>query len=194
MCFPPFTRARPRLAPWLRYRGGMATDIWLFNLKNKSAKRVTDFEGTDTQPMWRGKDLYYLSDDGPSHRLNIWVVDPATAKRRQVTKYADHDVKWPAIGPGAKGAGEIVFQHGPELVLLDLSSDAARTVDVIIPGARPTLRARAVDAPAFGSASRKDRPNSRIELRGLKASTYKPTSVTFSSHDAAAYPRTNLRS
>ena len=24
MCFPPFTRARPRLAPWLRYRGGMA--------------------------------------------------------------------------------------------------------------------------------------------------------------------------
>src|SRR5262249_34053609 len=33
---------------WKRYRGGMATDIWLFNLKDKKSKRMTTWEGTDT--------------------------------------------------------------------------------------------------------------------------------------------------
>jgi tricorn protease len=134
---------------WKRYRGGMATDIWLFNLKNKSSKRVTTWEGTDTQPMWQRDQLYYLSDDGPSHKLNIWCYDPSSEKRRQVTRFDDHDVKWPAIGPGPRGPqgdGEIVFQHGTELMLLDLKTERAQPVHVTIPGARPTLRARAIDA------------------------------------------------
>jgi len=134
---------------WKRYRGGMATDIWLFHLTNHSARRVTSWEGTDTSPMWQRDKLYYLSDEGPSHRLNIWVYDPSTEKRRQVTSYADFDVKWPAIGPGPKGAGEIVFQHGTDLVLLDLATEKSREVAVTIPGARPTLRPRSVDAAEF---------------------------------------------
>jgi tricorn protease len=131
---------------WKRYRGGMATDIWLFDLKNKAAKKVTDWEGTDTAPMWRGDDLYYLSDAGPEHRLNLWAYDGATGKRRQLTKYADYDVKWPSMGPGPDGKGEIVFQHGADLLLLDLATEKARTVEVRIPGDRPRLRERAVDA------------------------------------------------
>jgi len=134
---------------WKRYRGGMQTDIWLFHLKSHTARKVTEWEGTDTQPMWQRDKLYYLSDEGPSHRQNIWVYDPATAKRRQVTNYADFDVKWPAIGPGAKGEGEIVFQHGAELQLLDLATEKSRRVDVTIPGARPSLRAKAIDATKF---------------------------------------------
>ena len=55
--------------------------------------------------------LYYLSDAGPEHRLNLWCYDPAGGAR-QVTRFADYDVKWPAIGPGPAGQGEIVFQHG----------------------------------------------------------------------------------
>ncbi|HEV8112898.1 MAG TPA: PDZ domain-containing protein [Planctomycetota bacterium] len=134
---------------WKRYRGGMATDIWLFHLKNHSARRVTDWEGTDSLPMWQKDKVYYLSDEGASHRLNIWMYDPATDKRRQVTTYADYDVKWPSIGPGSKGDGEIVFQHGSELVLLDLATAKPKKVDVTIPGARPTLRPRAVDASKY---------------------------------------------
>lgn len=134
---------------WKRYRGGMQTDIWLFHLSSHAARKITEWEGTDTQPMWQRDKLYYLSDEGPSHRQNIWVHDPATGKRRQVTTYADFDVKWPAIGPGARGEGEIVFQHGAELILLDLATEKPRRVDVTIPGARPTLRPRAVDATEF---------------------------------------------
>ncbi len=131
---------------WKRYRGGMATDIWLFNLKDKKSKKITDWEGTDTLPMWNGTTVYYLSDAGPEHKLNIWSYDTKTEKREQITQFKDLDVKWPSIGPGPDGKGEIVFQKGSELYLLDLSSRQPRTVAVTVPGDRPRIRPRDFDA------------------------------------------------
>jgi tricorn protease len=142
---------------WKRYRGGMATDLWLFNLRDNTSKKITDWEGTDTLPMWvpggDGKVLYYLSDNGPEHRLNIWKYDVAAGTRTQVTQYKDYDVRWPSIGPG-KGKGEIVFQYGAELRLLDLASGKDSVVKVTIPGDRPAVRPRTVDASEnMGGAS-----------------------------------------
>jgi len=134
---------------WKRYRGGMATDIWLFNLRTNESKRITDWEGTDTLPMWHGDTVYYLSDAGPEHRLNIWAYDTAGGKRDQLTMNKDWDVKWPAIGPGPDGGGEIVFQYGSQLQLLDLRTRQVRPVDVVIPGDRPRLRPKTVDAEKF---------------------------------------------
>ena len=131
---------------WKRYRGGMASDIWLFDLTDHKSKKITDWEGTDSQPMWHGERIYYMSDEGASHRLNIWVYDIKTDQRRQVTFYKDYDVKWPSIGPGSEGQGEIVFQLGPELCLLDLGNEKARSVKVTIPGDRPKIRPQLLDA------------------------------------------------
>jgi tricorn protease len=127
---------------WKRYRGGWAQDIWVFDLQTKTARKVTDWEGTDTLPMWADtKTLFYLSDNGPEHRLNLWKLDLPTGKRRQVTRYADYDVKWPSIGGGG-----IVFQHGAQLVVLDTTTEKAQPVRITIPGDRPALRPRTVDA------------------------------------------------
>lgn len=131
---------------WKRYRGGMQTDIWLFNLNDKTAKRVTDWEGTDSLPMWHGQKLYYMSDNGAEHRNNIWVYDTATSKSEQVTKFNEWDVKWPSIGPGDKGQGEIIFQYGADLMVLDLATKQTRVVDIRIPGDRPTLRPQQFNA------------------------------------------------
>ncbi len=130
---------------WKRYRGGNASNIWLFNLKTNESKQVTDWEGTDTIPMWSGEDLYYLSDQGKNHRLNIWWYDRSRNSHEQITKFSDYDVKWPSMGPGEDGRGEIVFQCGPALYLLDLRNNSTKTVSVQIPGARPKLRPRRVD-------------------------------------------------
>lgn len=135
---------------WKRYRGGMATDIWLFNLKDNSAKLATDWEGTDTMPMFNpagdGKTLYYTSDQGPEHRLNIWSYDLTSGTRKQVTNFTDNDVRFPSIGPGPEGKGEIIFQLGSDLTVLDLGTGKTRVINVTIPGDRPTLRPRAFDA------------------------------------------------
>jgi tricorn protease len=129
---------------WKRYRGGMQTDIWVYNLKSGESKRVTDHEGIDTLPMWQGTTLYYLSDattdPKAAHKLNIWSWDAKSGARKQVTAFNDEDVKWPAIGEG-----EIVFQKGTKLMVLDLGSGRSRDVEVRIPGDRPAIRVRTED-------------------------------------------------
>ena len=134
---------------WKRYRGGMATDIWLFNLKTLESRRITDWEGTDTIPMWHGAKVYYLSDNGPEHKLNIWSYDTASGRREQVTAFNEYDCKFPSMGPGDNGEGEVVFQNGSGLYLLNLGSGKSRQVTVTIPGDRPKLRDRTVDASEF---------------------------------------------
>ncbi|MHC4769039.1 MAG: S41 family peptidase, partial [Planctomycetota bacterium] len=146
LAYTPHTRD---MSTWKRYRGGMATDIWLFNLKDMSSKRITDWEGTDTLPMWHGRDLYYLSDAGPEHRLNLWSFDTTTGKREQITDFDDYDVKWPSIGPGPTDRGEIVFQNGSDLFLFDLRTNTARVIEVTIPGDRPSIRPKRVDASDY---------------------------------------------
>ena len=134
---------------WKRYRGGMASDVWLFNLKDNSSKQITDFEGTDSLPMWHGTDVYYLSDGGEEARLNIWKYDTTTDERTQITRFKDFDCKWPAIGPGSNGEGEIVFSNGPDLKLLNLGTNDTKSIQVTIPGDRPRLRSQQVDASDF---------------------------------------------
>ncbi|HVZ95215.1 MAG TPA: PDZ domain-containing protein [Phycisphaerales bacterium] len=137
---------------WKRYRGGMATDIWLFNLKDYTSKRMTDWEGTDTLPMWHKDVVYYLSDQGDNHKLNIWSYSTKSGQREQVTTLDEYDVKWPSIGPGDKGQGEIIFQHGPALKVVDLGSKKIRTVEITVPGDRPTLREKEINYADFISA------------------------------------------
>jgi tricorn protease len=134
---------------WKRYRGGGAPDIWLFHLQNHRAKKITDWEGTDAMPMWQHDRIYYLSDAGSEHRLNLWSYDTKSEQRRQVTRYADYDVKSPSLGPGPNGKGEIVFQHGAGLKLLDLETETARPVEVRIQGDQQTFHPRMVDASKF---------------------------------------------
>jgi tricorn protease len=129
---------------WKRYRGGMQTDIWLFNLKTGESKLVTDWEGIDTLPMWSGSMLYYLSDRSSDpkapNKLNIWSYDSKSGATRQVTTFTDDDVKWPSIG-----GREIVFQKGTKLMVLDVDSGKTREVRVSIPGDRPAIRPRMED-------------------------------------------------
>ncbi|MHC4626229.1 MAG: S41 family peptidase [Planctomycetota bacterium] len=125
---------------WKRYRGGWASDIWLFGLDGHTSEKITDWEGTDTIPMWHGRKIYYLSDAGPNHRLNIWCYDLESKERKQVTRFKDYDVKWPSNGPGPDGEGEIIFEYNAKLYLLNLATERATPVNISVPGARPKLR------------------------------------------------------
>jgi tricorn protease len=179
---------------WKRYRGGLATDIWLFNLKDQSAKKVTDWEGTDTQPMWWKGKLYYLSDAGPEHRMNIWSLDPDGGAPKQITKFADNDIKWPSMGPGKRGQGEIVFQLGHDLKLLDLKSGKDTTVEVVVPGERSNLRPRTVDAAQFISSwtvspnAKRAAVSARGDIWSLPSEKGVPVNLTHSNGTAERSP------
>jgi tricorn protease len=134
------------LATWKRYAGGQAPHIWIFDLETFASQQITHWEGTDTFPMWHGDAIYYLSDEDPPWRLNIWRFDVATGERERLTHFAEHDVRFPSLGPGPDGAGEIVFQLGQQLRVLDLGTREVRTVDVRIRGALPIIRPQWKDA------------------------------------------------
>jgi tricorn protease len=189
-----FTPYNTDARTWKRYRGGMASDIWLLQLEKKTAQRMTDWEGTDSLPMWHGKTVYYLSDAGPEHRLNIWAYDTETGARRQVTDLRDYDVKWPAIGPGDHDQGEIVFQYGADLQLLDLESGAKRVVEVTIPGDRPQVMPRTLNAAEFITSGDVSPAGERVvvEARGdiwsLPAKNGSPRNMTRTSGVAERDP------
>ena len=113
---------------WKRYTGGLAQDIWIYDLSSHAIERVTDWKGTDTFPMWSGNTIYFASDRGPAKRLNIWAYDLKTKAFRQVTHFTDYDVDWPSLGDSG-----IVFQCGGSLYVIDLPSEQLHKIDVSVP-------------------------------------------------------------
>jgi tricorn protease len=122
---------------WKRYRGGWSPDLWIFDLRDSSATRVAPHDADDTQPMWHGDRLYFLSDRGPEQRHNLWVWDAAGGAARQITHFRDFDIAFPAIGPE-----DIVFQAGGRLYLMALNGEQVREVPVTVVTDRATLKPR----------------------------------------------------
>jgi tricorn protease len=120
---------------WKRYTGGMAQDIAIYDFKNNTYERITDYPGTDTYPMWHGDTIYFGSDRGPERRINIYSYSLKTQQTKQLTDFKDYDVEWPSLGPDA-----IVFSNGGYLYTFDLKSQKAKRLTVYLPGDRDLAR------------------------------------------------------
>jgi tricorn protease len=129
---------------WKRYRGGMASDLWLYDFVNNTSEKITDFPGTDAVPMWHGNTIYFLSDRDTNQKLNIWAYDLRTRQTREITKFADYDVKWPSIGDGA-----IVFENGGTLHLLDLVTEISKPLEIRVPDDLPEVRTELKDVSDY---------------------------------------------
>ena len=117
---------------WKRYRGGRAQDLWIYDLAKDSAEKITDFEGTDNQPVWIGNTVYFTSDRGDNLRLNLYALDLGGRQVRQVTNHDTFDVLWPS-GDDRR----IVYENGGWIYLLDPASGQSRRVSIRVPGDRP---------------------------------------------------------
>ena len=151
---------------WKRYKGGLAQDIWTYDLKNHKIKQITHWKGTDTYPMWYKNTIYFASDRGPNQRLNIWAYDVTTRQFRQVTHFKNFDVDWPSLGNNG-----IVFQNGGSLYVLDLPSEQLHKLQVTVPDDGSHSRPRWVNASkmirSFGIA-----PNGKRVLFGARGDIF----------------------
>ncbi len=131
---------------WKRYRGGRAQDVWIYDLKNDTADRITDFPGTDNQPVWVGDTVYFTSDR--ERTLNLFAYDPATRQVRKVTDHRDYDVLWPSAGPD-----KVVYEAGGALHLFDPAAGSSRRLMIRAAGdqrqAVPYFKKVAGDVQAF---------------------------------------------
>jgi len=132
-----YTPTSREFSTWKRYRGGLAQDIWVFDLTAQTAKQITDHPGTDSMPMWHGSSVIFVSDRGPNSRLNLFSHDTETGTTRQLTTYETTDIRFPSMGPE-----DVVFENGGKLFRYSLASDEVVPVEVLIPGDRPALRSK----------------------------------------------------
>jgi tricorn protease len=122
---------------WKRYRGGMAADIFVFDLEKKTAENITNNIASDELPMWSGNKIYFLSDRGDNKRNNIWSYDLSSKQTKQLTNFDEFDIHFPALGPN-----EIVFEVGGLLYLLDLTTEKYHEVNINIVTDESTLMAK----------------------------------------------------
>jgi tricorn protease len=123
---------------WKRYEGGMAQDVWIFDLKSCDSRKITDWEGTDNVPMWYKDKIYFNSDR--TGTLNLFCYDLNTGQTSQVTNFTDYDVRWPSLGPDG-----IAFENGGYIYVLDLPSQALHKVDIYLTTDLHSVRTEFVD-------------------------------------------------
>ena len=143
-----FTRKSRVFRTWKRYRGGMAPEIWLFDLQSKEATNITQSAANDEMPMWHGQTLYFLSDRGPNQRYNIWAYDLEAEDMRQVTEFTEFDVHFPAIGPS-----EMVFEAGGQLHLMDLDTEETTPIDIDVVTDRADIKPTTEDVGSMMQAA-----------------------------------------
>ncbi len=113
--------------PFKRYRGGLTSDILIYDFGTKKVERITIDKANDGKPSWSGNKVYFLSDRGEYMRRNIWSYDTNSKSIEQVTRFDDFDITYMSAGPE-----NLVFEKGGVLFRMDLSSQEATEVEVSV--------------------------------------------------------------
>ena len=114
-----FTRESER---WWRkgYRGSRSSQIWLFNSEDGGIEKLVDDEQGSRWPLWKpsGKGFYYVGQrDGA---FNLRERNLESGKERQITKFEDDSVVYPAI---SRDGSTLVFRHLFDLYAIRLGKD-----------------------------------------------------------------------
>ncbi len=111
--------------PFKRYRGGMASDIIVFDLKNKSAENITRTPATEGKPAWYKNRIYYVSDGGANKRRNVYVYDRSKKSHETLSSFDREDVNYMSAG-----ADDLVFEAGGKLYTMNLASNKYAEVKI----------------------------------------------------------------
>ena len=122
---------------WKQYRGGQTTPIWIAKLSDSSVEKLPRDNSNDSNPMWAGNKIYFLSDrSGP---VTLFAYDTAARKVTQLVRNDALDIKSASVGPGA-----IVYEQFGSLHLYVLESGKEKKLNISIAGDLAGVRSRFV--------------------------------------------------
>lgn len=119
----------PAHLQWKRYRGGLVSKIWLFDLATNAIDRVPQPESrcNDADPMWLDGTLILRSDrDG---EFNLFAFDVKSKSLDRLTGHKD----FPVLNASA-AAGRIVYEQAGTLHLLDLATKKTTGLSITVAG------------------------------------------------------------
>jgi tricorn protease len=101
IAYQPLTKWQPA---WKRYVGGQTTPIWIVNLKTLDLVRVPRENSNDSNPIWVGNSVYFLSDRESSGKnagpVSLFRYDTASKEVTPVVPNTGYDLKSFQSGPG----------------------------------------------------------------------------------------------
>jgi len=134
---------------WKRYKGGQNFPIWIVNLKTLDLEKIPSNNTHDSDPVWIGDQIYFLSDrngESASDPFDNNHYGPVSlyrydTKTKQVTLAVPNkglDLKTIQAGPGG-----LVYEQFGAIHLLDLPSPSQigqdRSLEISIHGDLPKL-------------------------------------------------------
>ena len=124
-------------AAWKHYRGGQTTPIWLVNMKTLDLVKIPRENSNDSDPVWEGNTVYFLSDrNGP---VSLFSYDTGTKEVKQVIENNSYDLKTVTAGPSA-----LVYEQFGSIHFYDLATHQEHPVPITINVDLPSLTPRLV--------------------------------------------------
>ena len=139
IAYQPYSKWQPA---WKRYVGGQTSPIWIVNLKTLDLVKVPRENSNDSNPVWVGDQVYFLSDrdsagtnNGP---VTLYRYDTKSKEVSQVMANKGLDMKSFQAGPakdigGADRTVLIVEQFG-RILMVDPESGMNMPIPITIHG------------------------------------------------------------
>jgi tricorn protease len=128
-----YVKLAEAFAAWRHYRGGRTTAVWLLDMDDFDLEKVPRDNSNDTDPMWIGDTVYFLSDR--NHTMNLFSYSTKDKQVRQLTTHEDYDIKSARAGDGV-----IIYEQAGYLHVFEPSSGSASRISVEIRGDLPGRR------------------------------------------------------
>ncbi|HEV2836013.1 MAG TPA: hypothetical protein VGW58_11880, partial [Pyrinomonadaceae bacterium] len=110
-----------------RYGGGQANQLYIFDLKANSAKRITEGPRPTRDAMWIGDTIFFNS--GRDGHFNLYTYNVGNGKTAKVTNNQPWDVRWPS----SDNENQIVYELNGELQVLDARTRKSTPISINVP-------------------------------------------------------------
>ena len=141
---------------WKQYHGGQTTPIWIVNLKTLDLVKVPRENSNDSDPVWVGDSVYFLSDrSGP---ISLFKYDTGSKQVSQVEPNKSYDLKSVQAGPGG-----LVYEQFGSIHLVDTANGNDHLVPIQVHGELANL------APHLATIHPDEIRNATISPSGARA-------------------------
>ncbi len=115
---------------WRHYRGGRTHPIRVMNLADYSVEKLPWNNSNDSDPMWVGNSIYFLSDR--NFTVNLFSYNLSTKQVNQLTQHDDFDIMSASAGPDA-----VVYEQAGYIHLVDTKTGKAHKLTIEVNGDLP---------------------------------------------------------
>ncbi len=142
--YEPYTKWQPA---WKRYVGGQTSPIWIVNLKTLDLVKVPRDNSNDSNPVWVGDQVYFLSDRDSTGKNNgpvtLYRYDTKTQQVSQVMTNNGLDMKSFQAGPakdiGGSDRSALVVEQFGRILLVDPATGMNMPIPISIHGELASL-------------------------------------------------------